>query len=670
MKKIISIILGLIICLSFVACNNSNVVDPQRGESRRRYSGTHVFNIEDSENNYLIKNGTTEYKILLPSKKTDYTDLGASELATLFNEATGIQLQIEREEGGGYTHNAEQKFISIGRTNLLSSTGFEVDKKQLKREGYRIATKDNNLYLFSAYDIGNLYASYELMEILFNFQYYYYDCYEIDKGVTEKKFPVMDVTDVPDFNSRMNSTQCLIYNLVDPNARNRMRFTSNNYCLNLGDIENGIPPTIYHNSSEILPIVDGEGNPVKTDEAKWHADDNNQLCYTAHGDSESYERMYKRVAHVVESCLKLYPVEEYPDIMYGTVTCEDEYTSCTCSACAAEEIKYGAKSGSIIKFLNNVMAEVKAWMEQPENEPYKREDFKLIFFAYFAYLAPPTHYDEELKKYVLNSDLTFRDDVGVMYAISDVTSTVSIYDKANDTTRKNSEAWFDVAPAIYIWTYSGNTSYQAAMWPSYEHLDEDGYNFFATSNAFIFHDYIDYGDKNNTGFQSLKLYIDSQMLWDCSQSIADLKDKWFNAMFGEVKDVMFKLFEQELLYVTDVYDRYRARVSHGWGIVFSSGDWALSEIRSWIGIINEAHKKNEKMYKESNPEKYEMIRHHINQEFAFPALIIVMGHTTETAGQLYNDVVRYLQANEQDFLGYSINGVDCETIWKNIKIKG
>lgn len=667
MKKILSIILAVITCFSFVACKNSDNTGLQDA-GRRRYSGTHIFNVQDSETEYLIKNGATDYKILLPEKQTEYTNLAASELSTLFNEATGIQLQAERETGSGYTHNAEQRFISIGKTNLFESAGFEVDKILLKKEGYRIATKDKNIYLFTAYDIGNLYAAYELMEILFNFEYYYYDCYEIDSGITEKKLPILDVTDVPDFNTRINATKSIKFNTIDTNAPHRMRFSKDRYSLGLGDIENGITPVSYHNTMDILPILDGNGQPVATDEAKWHADDNNQLCYTAHGDPESYERMYKRVAYVVENCLMMYPTEVYPDIMYATVSCEDEFTACSCTACAAEESKYGAKSASIIKFLNNVMVEVRSWMELPENAAYKRDEFYLIFFAYFQYLTPPVHYDENLGKYVLNEDLEMHDDVGVMYAISDVTSTVSMYDKANDITRAQSEGWFDVAPAMYIWTYSGNTSYQAAMWPSYEHLDEDGYNFYATANAFIFHDYIDYSDKNNTGFQSLKLYIDSQMMWDCSQTIAELKDKWFNAMFGETKDIMLKLFEQELLYTSDVYDRYHARVSHGWGIVFTASDWSLSEIKSWISLIEEAHKKNEKIYKESNPEKYEMIKHHINQEFAFPALIVAVGHTVDSAGQLYNDVIKYLQANETEFLGYEINGKDCHDLWKDIVV--
>lgn len=666
MKRIIALLLVIFTCFSFVltACSPDGSDTPPTTQERKRYQGTHIFNVSESESDYLVKNGSSDYRIVIPNSQTKYTNLGAEELSTLFREATGIQLPVVRETENGYVHNENQRFISIGNTELFNSTGIEVNTKVLRKEGYRIVTKDKNIYLFTAVDVGNLYAVYELMEILFNFQYYYHDCYEIDKGVLEKKLPILDVTDVPDFNVRKNSTQSMRINTDDLNAVHRLRFSEESYMLNLGDVDNGYNRKSFHNTGNILP------KDVPTDEWQWHAEGNMQLCYTAHGDPASYERMYKRAAYIVEQTLMAYPTEKYPGYMMASISCEDEYTACSCEACGKEEAKYGAKSAAIIKFLNNVMIEVRAWMDLPENAAYKREEFYLMFFAYFLYLPAPTTYNETSGKYELNADLEIRPDVGVMLALNSVTSTVSMYDKANDDTRKTAEAWFDVSPATYIWTYSGNLNYQPSMWPSYEHLDEDGYNFYACGNSVYFQDYIDYYDENNTGFQSLKLYIDSQMLWDCSQSISDLKAKWFNAMFGEAKDIMRNLFEQELLYVTNTYEKRNARLSHGWGLLYNESDWALSEMQLWIKLINEAHAKNEKIYKLSNPEKYKMIKHHIDQEFAFPAYAVLMGNNIDTAGQLYVDIVRYLQENKENFNGYRLRGgqADLNKLWLDVKV--
>ncbi len=669
MKKIIALILALVSCFSVLltACGDNGSSSSDGGsktytpEAKRRYQGTHIFNVSESDSEYLVQNSSTQYKILLPAEQTTYTDIAASELSTLLNEATGATLTLERETGDGYTHNASQKYISIGNTGLFKSTGLTADAKVLKREGYRIVTKDNNIYVFSAYDVGNLYGVYELMEILFNFEYFYVDCYEIDENVTNKKLPILDVTDVPDFETRNNATALLTSNNFDNNAKYRMRFSTERYSINLGDEENGYAIKSFHNTANILP------KGVATDEPEWHADTGNQLCYTAHGDAESYERMVKRTAHVVEQQLKKYPTKDYPSIRYATISCEDEHSCCTCEACGESSEKYGGNSAAIILFMSDVREEIENWMNLPENEAYKRDEFYLMFFAYMAYLGAPTHYDEAQGKYVLNEGLEFNENVGVMYAINDVTSTVSMYHENNAQTRKNSEMWFDVAPAMYIWTYSGNLTYSAAMWPKYEHLNEDGYNFYATGNSIYFTDYIDYGDVKHTGFKALALYIDSQMLWDCSQSIADLKAKWFNAMFGEASDVMRELFEKELLYVTQVYEA--ERVSHGWGVPFSASDWSLSELESWIRLIQKAMEKAASIYKEAEPETFEMIQRHIQDEFYFPALALVMSNTKETGGQIYIDTVKYLQANLKYFSGHRLrwgSGDDTNVHWKDL----
>ncbi len=669
MKKFIAILLVLVTCISFglTACKSSSTEQPEQTD-RIRYQGTHIFNVSESETEYLVKNGATQYKILVPSSMSKYEGIGATELQTLFREATGIQLVVEKESGAGYTHDANQKFISIGKTELFKSTGLVADVAVLEAEGYRIVTKDNNIYLFTSADVGNVYAVYGLLQVLFNFECYYYDCYELDTGITNLKLPILDVTDVPDFAVRGNATQSIRKNNVEPNTVHRMRISDEGYMINVGDKENGYTPIAFHNTPEILPIVDTNGNPVETDEANWHATGNNQLCYTAHGDPASYERMYKRVAYVIERCMMDYPTAEYPHKKMVSVSCEDEFTYCDCATCTRYELDYGAKSAAVILFLNDVMAEIREWMETDEGLPYARDEFYLIFFAYFAYLQAPTTYNEELGKYEFNNGLQIRDDVGVMLAINDVTSTVSMYDDANEDTRNNVLAWADVANIPYFWSYSGNTEWHASMWPSYEHLDEDTYNFYACTSDFYYHNYIDYSTENNTGFSALKLYIDAEMMWDCSQSIAELKDKWFNAMFGEAKDIMRELFEQELLYMTNLYDEHNARQAHGWGILFSNVDWSLSEVESWISLIKQAQEKNAKIYKNSNPEKYEMITHHINLEFYFPAIVLVMKETKETAGQLYIDVVKYLQENEEIFQKFRVGDSYSDSVWKNLEV--
>ncbi len=671
-KKILTVLLAAIACFTGAlgGCKEDETPSGTTGggstTAYRTFEGTHVRNVQESNSEYLVKNGQSKYKILVANDSPKYAMTAAQELTSFFNQATGVALPIEKENESGYTHNENQRYISIGKTKLFASTGLTADKTVLEREGFRIVTKDNNIYIFTVNDIGNAYGVYELLNILFNFEYYADDCIEIDEGVREKKLPILDVTEVPDIPVRRHMWGS-ITNSTDINSALRFRYTTTSTILALGDTENGQNRKTFHNSGEVLPV----GTP--TDEKAWHADGNNQLCYTAHGDAESYARMVSRAAYIITSTLEQYPVEQYPDYMLCSISCEDELTACNCWACTEEMEKYGARSGSVIKFCNNVMKEVRAWMDLEENAAYKREEFYLAFFAYFMYLQSPTHYDEALGKYVVNHpDVEMRDDVCVYYAISSMTSTVSMYDSGNDDTRAATEAWFDVAPATYLWTYAQNNAYYPSMWPSFEHYDEKGYQFYASGNPIIAETQYYYDQNNVTGFQALSRYIDAKMKWNCNLDIDVLKENFFNAMYGETAGLMKKLFEREVYFTSNMYEEnYGARKAHGWGISFAAKDWSISELEVWLGICDQARALNEKLYKNSNPEKYEMIKYHIDQEYYFPAYAVVMGFDRQTIGQTYVDVIKYLQANIDNFRGFVLReGYTEDTVdtWKNIVV--
>ena len=276
--KIITLILAIIFCLSSVlgGCSCSGNKDLESEKSKyRTYSGTHIQNVSESETEYLVNGGKSNYKILISEQPSKYSVIAAQELTNFFLKATNIVLPIEKESKVGYAHNDTQHYISIGNTKLFESTDLVADSNVLKKEGFRIVTKDNNIYIFTSVDVGNAYGVYELLRILFNWEYYADDCIEIDEGVTQKKLPILDVTEVPDFQVRKHMQGAITYS-NDKNSAIRFGYSNENYMLSVGDTENGAPRTTFHNSSEVLP------RDAVTNEDKWQAEGNNQLCYTAH----------------------------------------------------------------------------------------------------------------------------------------------------------------------------------------------------------------------------------------------------------------------------------------------------------------------------------------------------------------------------------------------------
>ncbi len=661
MKKIISLMLILILCFSFGFGCNTQTGQPEKPNTqgstvdKRTFTGVHNFNAVETDK-FIVNEGRTDYKILIPNETTTitpYVNMAAKELVTFFNQATGITLTIEEESLSGAVHNTTEKYISIGSTRMLEKVGLQVDKNLLMYHGLRIVTVDNTIFLFGAYDQGALYAVYDFLQLSLNYEIYAEDCWVIDENVKTLKLFNYDVTDVPDMALR----DCYWASITSGknNIATRFRMPEESWTLPVGDSKavqaDGSPATDYdgnkitertfHNTSEILPP-----NAVTTD-IDWLSNSKTQLCYTAHGNPEKYEAMITQISKVLIQALKDNPVKIKPDAHLFTITVEDTGGFCDCDACNAAEKKYGAKVGAAMVLCNKVMEKVDAWMQLPENAEYKRDNFYLMFFAYTEFISCPAHYDEQAKKYVVNHpDLQLRNDVGVYYAINDMNYLNSIYDECNDSARENALKWFDIAPVTYLWLYESNFHYYPSMFDTFGHFDTEGYQFYAAGRPMII---LNQGDISSTGitaFSGLKTFLDYKLQWDSSLDSGELIDQWFSAMFGQSKDIMRDLFNQMRLHfritAENINTLYKYKIE-GFDIA-SVENYKLPTLNKWIDLLEDAYKLNEKYNKSLSPEKYQKIKHHIDCELVFPAYLMINKYSKQEVGSRYVEIVKYLQS--------------------------
>ena len=133
MKKLISILLVLLLLVGAVGCSKKNTPEKEEGSSD-----------QVATEHFVLKNGFTDYKIVMPVNPTSVEDSAKSELLVLFEEATGIILPVISD--AGLTHNADNKYLSIGNTALLESSGVEITQNGKTRNGYQISTKDKTIY--------------------------------------------------------------------------------------------------------------------------------------------------------------------------------------------------------------------------------------------------------------------------------------------------------------------------------------------------------------------------------------------------------------------------------------------------------------------------------------------------------------------------------------------
>ena len=127
MKRILSIILTTIfltaLCLSGTACDLSKLT-AGLGNALERYTydkGVHVYTAPEVETEYIVKNGTTEYVVIVPADADKRVELAVDEFKTLFKRATNIEIATVRDNSGDpILTNENAKRISIGETTLVT----------------------------------------------------------------------------------------------------------------------------------------------------------------------------------------------------------------------------------------------------------------------------------------------------------------------------------------------------------------------------------------------------------------------------------------------------------------------------------------------------------------------------------------------------------------------
>ena len=667
-NRIITIILALILCLSvFAGCGDNGDGGDATSSGVKRYTytdGIHIYTAPETED-YIVKDGKTDYQIVIPENADAYALWAAEDLVQYFNQATGLLLNVITESGEGLVHNENNKYISIGKTKLSQQVDMDIDFELMEYDGFRIRTFGKSIFIDGYDPHAALYGTYQFLRLAFNWEAYAYNTWTMDENVVDLKLCNYDVLDIPDAKMRVNWWG-------GAGANNRIGFKlggdANMYMLAAGDVEGGAPQRLeYHNSTKV--IYNGE--------REWYSDNGDQLCYTAHGDEESFVRMLDKAAEVIQNSLI---AQKGRSARFNTITIsmQDNGNVCTCDACAANFAKYGQHVGSVIVFMNKVMERVSVWMDKPENAEYARQDLHLLFFAYNAFVTAPGHYDESLGKFVPNHpDLVTRDDVGVFLATDTINTFKDIYHRENDAERNNIEAWASLTDFIYYWTYQHNFYSFVSMHDTFDFYDTDGYQFFMANKAYAYKNQgmangADQGNLKLTGYNGLKMYLNLKLIWDCTLDSDVLTDNWFNAMFGAAAPTMRELYESERYYSHAMYDRggyrdaYRLMIS----LKFAKHH-SHDMLTHWLDLIDQAHHIAADAYKDSDPELYNVIKTNINHELVGVASYYASTQSVETAGQRYIDVFTYINDNLEEFSGFqgaenSGNRGDLKYYWPTV----
>ncbi len=567
---------------------------------------------------FVVKEGKTDYKILIADKAREnvFIENAVADLQLFFKEATGIELEVVEDS----SYKDGDKYLAIHETKLATAQSVGATRETLGMGGYRIKTVGESVVMCGATAESSMYAVYSFLKLALGFELYYTDFYALEKGVKDLKLMDYDVTDVPDFEWRIQSTGWIRYN---ESNRKRMRWTEDRSWIIPVD---GLP---WHNSLAYLPPEKYQAeNPEYFAYPK-----GTQLCYTARGDDKKRNEMLDIVAGRI---VELFSMEEYKNRRHISVSIQDNQDACQCKTCLADRKKYGVVSASIVKFCNDVAKRVSAWMETDEGKPYAR-DFRILFFAYHATNAAPVKYNKRKDTYLPIDGLVCDPHVAVYFAETNGDYTANLHDgnTANTVIGKNMRGWGALSNEIYFWSYSTNFAHFLTPYYSIDAV-QDTLKFAKnekTNYVMIQDQWIQEGTP--TGFGVFKNWLHAKLEWDVNADVKALTDEFFNGYFMEGANAMRQAYE-------DWRDWAKYQSSelgyNGWRSVYANAlqqkFWPKDRVEKWLALTEQA-KQDVEIHKAENPTLYKQLCEHISYEsIAFRYLLISLYADEYTEEQL------------------------------------
>ena len=558
MKKIIAIICLVILSFASVSCSGGKNEIPVDDGTK-----TISEEVETVAGEYIVRKGSCDYVIVTENAPSGDIQTAAAEFGTFFAEATGINLPVIQDKE---TTGKEKKIISLGSTSYarlaLGSTG-----EDLGKGSYRVATKDKSAFVVGGSAADVLAGTYRLLKYMFGYKFYQDGVYEIAHDVKNLNYFKVDKTVNAAIPMRADYSGMNLYGSTIASKR-------------LGLMEDyHITVGTHHNSLNVLDM--------KTYQEKypeWYATSGQQLCFTAHGDENKLNAMTDTVAdYFVTQLMK----EENLTKTYAAFSMMDvKKTWCECSACKAAEEKYGAKSGGMLVTCDRIGKKITEKLAGLGDD----RTIKIVTLLYLDTENVPV--EEKGGKYVRNSNLGALENVMPMWACitrkthalpwsaPENASALDMLDRMN--------AAFD---EFWVWDYGVNFGDYLMPFDTFNAMAEDmkilsGYNI----GLYLYQ--LANSARNVTGFNSLKLYLLSELMVDPTLDVGELTDDYFVHAYGNGGEYMKKIYDEYrtlALYNSETHDDVPAWNQSIYSqTMLEEAYWKRGTLKRWLSYYEKA----------------------------------------------------------------------------------
>ena len=576
--KIMSVVLSILFLVSATACGCESGGN-ENNNNNSNINNNNNSNINDNPNKpvivysdgMLFSNGRSDYKLVVPTDKTNKEELAVTEFNEIFKLSSGFELNVVEEGTDEYTDN--DKIISIGATKVAKKLGVVPSYDELGSQGYIAKTIKNAVIINGAdrFGYGTLYGVYDFLAQQVGFECYAEDETYVDvyKEVKLVNINLKDKPDIP-----LNVSHFKIYKL-NATYRFRQRYVQSSEIF-VGGM------SMYHTSFTFLPP-----DTYKEEHPKWYSPKGNQLCFNARGDEKEREIMIDTIFNTyLEAVLSFENIEQ---IGLGIM---DNLDFCDCSACSSDLAKYGANSASQIKFMNAISDKFAKYFE--ENNIDRHLQFE--FFAYKPTFAAPTKNLEEVQcnENVYPFICTFWTDRAA--PINDQTNNKATYDAV--------EAWSKVAKHMSFWQYSANYANFLLPHDPFSRLQPD-YQYVASKDPIYYYGELIDGSYTFTNFYNLYNFLSYKLAWDVNYNFDSLVNEFFIHYFKDAAEPMLEFFTRFRLALE------KAHADYGYNQIDAAtmnkeiqiDCFSHGELKTWRSLIDKALDAIEYL-KDSNPNEY------------------------------------------------------------------
>lgn len=457
-----------------------------------------------SAQNYLFKDGQSEYSIVVPAETSLTEQTAALEFQKYIHQISGAMIPIVR------LPKPSAKHIFIGYHDEIGKM-VGVNRPDVDDESFTYMTLDDDLFIYGGSNRGTMFGVFFFLEHELGVHWYAGDFTKIPR-LNQFRLKAVKHTEAPAFNYRLDyfyqavkDKAWMAHNLLNSNHI----FSSSQYGMlfsvrGIHSFGKLIPPSVYFKRHpDYFGVYKGQRS-AKT-----------QLCL-------SNNMMCRELIKNLKN-----EIRENPGYWCYDVSQNDNRFPCECSRCNTLVKKYGGQSGILIWFVNKVASEIK-------------KTYPNLYVSTLAY---------QYTRQTPASSIKPADNVIIRLCDTECCQAHPLDECVENKKFVHDVAgWRNITNNITIWNYSTGFRHYLMPFPNFDVISRN-YQFFSKSGVL---GVLELGSWNApwSEFSELKQWLVAKLLWNPKLDTDSLSSLFINDYYGQAAP-----------FVRDYYDLCRRQVT-------------------------------------------------------------------------------------------------------------